>query len=598
MSETDRYLVISPFFHSYGYKIGIIVGLLHGCAIYPMAIFDADAALALIESERITMVPGAPAIFLGLLESPNFATTDTSSLRFANTGAANVPVALVERLQRELNFDLVITAFGMTECVVATMCRRGDSDETIATTCGRAIDGMETAIADPETGEHLPPGSEGELLLRGTQVMLGYLDDPAATAEAIDGDGWLHTGDVGVLDDRGYLRITDRLKDMYICGGFNVYPAEVEQALMRLDGVVDVAVVGAPDERLGEVGKAFVVRRDESGPDAESVIAFAKERLANFKVPREIVFVDALPRNLSGKVLKNELRNGTATEPRKNVVTYEVVDQVARITLNRPEYRNAQNSAMTYALDAAFQRATDDDAVKVIVLAGNGKHFCAGHDIGTPGRDVDQTFERKAVIWWDHTDKEGGDQRFARESEVYLGMCRRWREIPKPVIAMVHGACIAGGLMLAWSADFIIASDDAFFSDPVVRMGIPGVEYFAHPWVMNPRAAKEFLYCGDRFTADRALALGMVNQVVPRDELESTVLALAGRIAEMPRFGLALTKKAVNQAEDLQGMRAGMDSVFGLHHFAHAHNAETSEDSLGGLDAKSMAAKNKEQEQG
>ena len=250
---------------------------------------------------------------------------------------------------------------------------------------------------------------------------------------------------------------------------------------------------------------------------------------------------------------------------------------------------------MTYALDAAFQKATDDDDVKVIVLAGNGKHFCAGHDIGTPGRDVDQTFERKAVIWWDHTDKKGGDLRFARESEVYLGMCRRWREIPKPVIAMVHGACIAGGLMLAWSADFIIASDDAFFSDPVVRMGIPGVEYFAHPWVMNPRAAKEFLFSGDRFSAQRAQELGMVNQVVPADELESTVLALAGRISQMPRFGLALTKKAVNQAEDLQGMRAGMDSVFGLHHFAHAHNAEVGADSLGGLDAKSMAAKNKEQ---
>ena len=312
VSDTDRYLVISPFFHSYGYKIGIIVGLLHGCAIYPMQVFDADAALALIESERITMVPGAPAIFLGLLESPAFATTDTSSLRFANTGAANVPVALVERLQSELNFDLVITAFGMTECVVATMCRRGDSDETIATTCGRAIDGIETAVADPETGEHLPPGEEGELLLRGSQVMLGYLDDPAATAEAIDADGWLHTGDVGVLDENGYLRITDRLKDMYICGGFNVYPAEVEQALTRLDGVVDVAVIGIPDERLGEVGKAFVVRRDESGPDEESVIAFSRERLANFKAPREVVFVDALPRNLSGKVLKNELREGSS----------------------------------------------------------------------------------------------------------------------------------------------------------------------------------------------------------------------------------------------------------------------------------------------
>lgn len=308
VTSADRYLVISPFFHSYGYKVGVLVGLLHGCTLFPMATFDAEAALALIEAERITMVPGAPAIFLGLLESPAFAGTDTSSLRFANTGAANVPVTLVERLQRELSFDLVITAFGMTECVVATMCRRGDSDETVATTCGRAIDGMETAIADPETGEHLPAGQEGELLLRGSQVMLGYLDDPAATAEAIDADGWLHTGDVGVLDDNGYLRITDRLKDMYICGGFNVYPAEVEQALARLDGVVDVAVIGVPDKRLGEVGKAFVVRR-EDGPDPDAVIAFARERLANFKVPREVVFVDALPRNLGGKVLKTELRS-------------------------------------------------------------------------------------------------------------------------------------------------------------------------------------------------------------------------------------------------------------------------------------------------
>src|SRR6476469_6059333 len=276
-------------------------------------------------------------------------------------------------------------------------------------------------------------------------------------------------------------------------------------------------------------------------------------------------------------------------------VAYEATGAVARVRLDRPDYRNAQNSAMTYALDAAFVRAVDDDAVKVIVLSGNGTHFCAGHDIGTPGRDVDQSFDRKAVIWWDHTDKEGGDLRFARESEVYLGMCRRWREIPKPVIAMVHGACIAGGLMLAWSCDFIVASDDAFFSDPVVRMGIPGVEYFAHPWVMNPRAAKEFLFTGDRFTAQRALQLGMVNQVVPTDQLESTVLARAERISEMPRFGLALTKKAINQAEDLMGMRAGMDSVFGLHHFAPAHNAETSDDSLGGQSAKSMAEKNKQQ---
>ncbi|HWU32426.1 MAG TPA: enoyl-CoA hydratase [Marmoricola sp.] len=276
------------------------------------------------------------------------------------------------------------------------------------------------------------------------------------------------------------------------------------------------------------------------------------------------------------------------------VVTYEARGTIAVVMLNRPEYANAQNSKVTYALDAAFTRAVNDDAIKVIVLGGNGKHFCGGHDIGTPGRDIHESFERKAVIWYDHIGSEGVDARFARESEVYLGMCRRWADIPKPMIAMVQGACIAGGLMLAWSCDFIMASDDAFFADPVVRMGIPGVEYFAHPWAMNPRAAKEFLYTGGRFSAQRAEALGMVNHVIPRADLETEVMKMAERIAEMPRIGLTLTKKAVNQAEDLMGKRAGMDSVFGLHHAAHAHNAEVSRDSLAGLGSHEMAALNKD----
>jgi len=258
------------------------------------------------------------------------------------------------------------------------------------------------------------------------------------------------------------------------------------------------------------------------------------------------------------------------------------------ITLNRPRYRNAQNSAVTYALDAAFQRAVSDDEIAVIVLAGEGDHFCAGHDIGTPGRDVDATFDRKAVIWWDHVGKPGADNRYAREMEVYLGMCRRWRELPKPSIAMVQGACIAGGLMLAWVCDLIVASEDAFFADPVVRMGIPGVEYFAHPWVLGPRFAKEMLFTGDRFTAARAHELGMVSRVVPRAELAEATFALADKIAAMPAFGLALAKRAVNQCEDQMGMRNGMDSVFGLHHVAHAHNAETGTDSLAGMNARSM----------
>jgi enoyl-CoA hydratase len=269
-------------------------------------------------------------------------------------------------------------------------------------------------------------------------------------------------------------------------------------------------------------------------------------------------------------------------------VRYERRGAAAVVTMDRPKYRNAQNSAMTYALDEAFGRAVDDAEVTVIVLAGAGDHFSAGHDIGSPERDVDTSFDRKAVLWWDHVGRSGGDQRFARESEVYLGMCRRWREIPKPMIAMVQGACIAGGLMLAWCADLVVAADDAFFADPVVRMGIPGVEYFAHPWVMGPRFAKEFLFTGERIPAARAREWGMVNRVVPRAELEAETFALAERIATMPQFGLALTKKAVNQAEDLMGLRSGMDAAFGLHHLAHAHNAEVSSDPLAGQDARSM----------
>ncbi|XEG70285.1 enoyl-CoA hydratase [Pseudomonas sp. abacavir_1] len=281
----------------------------------------------------------------------------------------------------------------------------------------------------------------------------------------------------------------------------------------------------------------------------------------------------------------------------EEVVLYEVQGPLALVTMNRPEYHNAQNSRMTYALDAAFRRACDDDAVKVIVLRGAGKHFSAGHDIGTPGRDVDQSFER-ASLWYDHVNKPGGEFLYAREQEVYLGMCRRWREIPKPTVAMVQGACIAGGLMLAWVCDLIVASDDAYFRDPVVRMGIPGVEYFAHVHELNPRIAKEFLFLGERMPAERAWQLGMVNKVVPRDVLPDVTLDMARRIAEMPRLGLQLAKQAVNNAEDLMGKRATMDMVFGLHHFAHAHNELVSGDRLGGYDARAMASSQREPAEG
>ncbi|MGB3440790.1 MAG: FadD3 family acyl-CoA ligase [Actinophytocola sp.] len=289
VTEDDRYLVINPFFHSFGYKAGILVCLLTGATIVPQAAFDVTHAARLIMDERITVLPGSPTIHQTLLDLPG---ADLSSLRLAVTGAAVVPVPLVERMQHEVG--TVLTAYGLTEAVVATMCSPGDDAVTVANTCGRPTAGFELRIGDQD-----------EILLRGPNVMLGYLDDPTATDKAIDADGWLHTGDIGRVDDRGYLTITDRLKDMYISGGFNVYPAEVEQALARLPGVRESAVVGVPDERLGEVGKAFVVA---GGLSTDDVIAHCGSLLANYKVPKQVEFTDALPRNASGKVLKRLLR--------------------------------------------------------------------------------------------------------------------------------------------------------------------------------------------------------------------------------------------------------------------------------------------------
>jgi enoyl-CoA hydratase len=269
-------------------------------------------------------------------------------------------------------------------------------------------------------------------------------------------------------------------------------------------------------------------------------------------------------------------------------VLYSQTSAVAVISLNRPKYRNAQNSAMTYALDAAFHRAAMDDTVAVIVLRANGEHFSAGHDIGSPGRDIDVSYPR-LTMWPDHVGKPGIESRLNRESEVYLEVVRRWRDIPKPTIAAVQGACIAGGLMLAWACDLLIAADNASFSDPVLRMGAPGVEYFAHPWQMGPRFAKEFLFLGERVDAIRARELGMVNRVVPLADLDSTVMEIAGKIAAMPRMALTLTKKAINFAEDAMGLREGIDHSFALHQLAHASSAEVSGgDAILGATPKSL----------
>ncbi|KAA0021974.1 FadD3 family acyl-CoA ligase [Antrihabitans cavernicola] len=308
LDSNDRYLIINPFFHSFGYKAGILACVQTGATMVPQLVFDVDTAMRNVADHRITVLPGPPTIFQSILDSPTRADYDLSSLRFAVTGAAVVPVAMIERMQSELDFDIVLTAYGLSEGAgFGTMCRPDDDAVTVATTCGRAIADFEVRIDSAEASEATGEIC-GEVLLRGPNVMLGYLDDPENTAKAIDPDGWLHTGDVGSLDDRGNLTITDRLKDMYIAGGFNVYPAEVEQALARLDGVADSAVIGIPDDRLGEVGRAFVVTRPGHTLTEDQVIAYAKEKVANFKVPRSVVFLDVLPRNAGGKVLKRELR--------------------------------------------------------------------------------------------------------------------------------------------------------------------------------------------------------------------------------------------------------------------------------------------------
>ncbi|MFK7840760.1 MAG: enoyl-CoA hydratase [Sphingorhabdus sp.] len=276
-------------------------------------------------------------------------------------------------------------------------------------------------------------------------------------------------------------------------------------------------------------------------------------------------------------------------------ILYEAKDGIAWITLNRPDFHNVQNSQMTYALDDAFMKAVDDDAVKCIVLKSDAKHFSAGHDIGSPGRDFHSSFDRR-LMWYDHANKPGAEKAYIREQEVYLGMCKRWRNIPKPTIAQVHKGCIAGGLMLAWVCDMIVASDDAFFQDPVLQMGFPGLEYFAHTFELNTRIAKEFLFLGERMSAQRAYEMGMLNRVVPREQLADEVLKIAQRIAEQPRLALQLAKQACNHMDTLAGKEAGIEASFGYHHFAHAQNQLTKGDYIAGFDGKKMAEKNKAQE--
>jgi acyl-CoA synthetase (AMP-forming)/AMP-acid ligase II len=300
LAPEDRYLVVNPFFHTFGYKVGWLGGLLRGLTVLPHAIFDAKAVMQRIERDRISVLPGAPTLFISLLNDADRAKHDLSSLRATITGAAAIAPTLIERIRAELGFKIVLTGYGLTEtCGIVTLCDASDDAETIALTSGKAIPDIEVRC-DPKSGE---------ILVRGYNVLKEYLDDPAATRETIDAEGWMHTGDIGALDARGYLKITDRLKDMYIAGGFNCYPAEIERALAAHPAIAQAAVIGVPDERLGEVGKAFVVLRPNSKLDAASLISWSRENMANYKVPRHVEFVEALPTNPSGKVMKFQLRS-------------------------------------------------------------------------------------------------------------------------------------------------------------------------------------------------------------------------------------------------------------------------------------------------
>lgn len=300
---------MNPFFHGFGYKAGMITSLMAGATIYPVAMFDADRLLELVQSARISVLPGVPTIFTSLLDHPRLGEHDLSSLRFAIAGATAAPATLFHDMVNTLGFETVAQAYGLTECVVATLSRPGESLEHTAQTTGPAVEGVEIRVVDEDGGD-AGLDTDGEILLRGPNVMLGYFEDQAATDAVLDADGWFHTGDVGRLDEHGCLKITDRLKDMFIVGGFNVYPAEVENALRKHPAVNESAVIGVDDHRLGTVGRAYVLLLHNASPrpDAAELEAFCRTHLANFKVPREFVFVEDFPRNATGKILKSELR--------------------------------------------------------------------------------------------------------------------------------------------------------------------------------------------------------------------------------------------------------------------------------------------------
>jgi HIP---CoA ligase len=307
LSADDRYLMVNPYFHMFGLKAGILACIASGATMLPEPVFDVDRVLSRVAQEQVTVLPGPPTLYQSILDHPDRDRFDLSTLRVAVTGAADIPVELIRRIDAELPFSVVITGYGLTEAGTASATSPGDDAETVATTVGRPRPGFELRITDDQ-GQDVPTGEPGEVVLRGPTVMAHYLDDPEATAQVLSPDGWLRTGDLGEVDDRGCLRIVGRAKDMFIVGGFNAYPAEIENALLRHPDVQQAAVIGIPDQRLGEVGMAFVVAPPGTDVDPDEIIAWSRDQMANYKVPRAVEIVDELPLNATGKVEKNALR--------------------------------------------------------------------------------------------------------------------------------------------------------------------------------------------------------------------------------------------------------------------------------------------------
>ena len=311
LERGDRYLQVNPYFHMFGLKAGILTSVAAGVTMLPEPVLDVDRALQRIADERVTVFPGTPTLYQSILDHPERDRYDLSSLRAGTIGGADIPVELVRRVFDELPYSVMISGYGLTEGGTAASTTPDADPETIATTVGRARPTFELRLVDAD-GTDVPHGDAGEILVRGANVMLEYLDDPEATAQALSPDGWLRTGDLGMVDTRGCLRIVGRVKDMFIVGGFNAYPAEIENALLRHPDVQQVAVIGIPDRRLGEVGMAVVVRRPGSTVTPDGLVAWSREQMANYKVPRLVELVDELPLNATGKVAQDVLRERAA----------------------------------------------------------------------------------------------------------------------------------------------------------------------------------------------------------------------------------------------------------------------------------------------